>query len=105
MEFSIQAVTEGQTTTLRVAGEVDLATADELSQAAAAALAAGANALVIDLAAVTFLDSTGLAVLVALTNQSTADGVALTIRDPAPRVRNVIRITGLGQFLPLSPSE
>lgn len=105
MEFSIQAVTEGPTTTLRVSGEVDLATADELNRAAAAALQAGPGALVIDLAGVTFLDSTGLAVLVAVTNQTTASGVRLTIRDPVPRVRNVIRITGLGQFLPLAPPE
>jgi anti-sigma B factor antagonist len=105
VEFSIQAVTEGPTTTLRVAGEVDLATADELSQAAVTALRGGAEALVIDLAAVTFLDSTGLAVLVGVTNQASASGVALTIRDAVPRVRNVIRITGLGDFLPLAPPD
>jgi anti-anti-sigma factor len=105
VEFSIEAVTDGPTTTLRVAGEVDLATADELSRAATAALQAGPDTLVIDLAAVTFLDSTGLAVLVAVTNQTTASGVRLTIRDPAPRVRNVIRITGLGEFLPIAPPE
>jgi anti-sigma B factor antagonist len=105
VEFSIQTVTEGPTTTLRVAGEVDLATADELNQAAAAALEGGTKALVIDLAEVTFLDSTGLAVLVAVTNQTSAGGISLTIRDPAPRVRNVIRITGLGQFLPIAPPD
>jgi anti-sigma B factor antagonist len=105
VEFSIRAVTEGPTTTLRVAGEVDLATADELSQAATAALESGTQTLVIDLAEVTFLDSTGLAVLVAVTNRTTADSVSLTIRDPAPRVRNVINITGLGRFLPISPSD
>lgn len=105
MEFSIQAVTEGPTTTLRVCGEVDLATADELSQAAASALETGPGALVIDLTEVSFLDSTGLAVLVAVTNQTTASGVRLTISNPAPRVRNVIRITGLDQFLPLTPPE
>jgi anti-sigma B factor antagonist len=105
VEFSIQAVTEGPTTTLRVAGEVDLATADELNQAIAAALQAGPGALVVDLAEVTFLDSTGLAVLVAVTNQTGTSGVRLTIRDPAPRVRNVIRITGLGEFLPIEPRE
>jgi anti-sigma B factor antagonist len=105
VEFSIQAVTDGLVTTLRVAGEVDLATADELNRAAATALQADPRGLVIDLAEVTFLDSTGLAVLVSVTNQTASSGVRLTIRDPAPRVRNVIRITGLGEFLPLAPPD
>jgi anti-sigma B factor antagonist len=105
VEFTIQAATEGQTTTLSVAGEVDLATAEELNQAATSALESRPTALVIDLARVTFLDSTGLAVLVAVTNQTNASGVRLIIRDPAPRVRNVIRITGLAEFLPVEPPE
>ncbi|HSV67957.1 MAG TPA: STAS domain-containing protein [Mycobacteriales bacterium] len=101
MEFSIQPVVDGQTTTLYVAGEVDLATAGELRQAAFIALDAGATELIIDLYKVTFLDSTGLAVLVALNNQTTDTGAHLTVRGSSPRVLKVMRITGLDKVLPL----
>jgi anti-sigma B factor antagonist len=103
VDFAIRSVVEGQTTTLHVTGEVDLATAEEIGQAATTALDAGATALVIDLHQVTFLDSTGLAVLVAVNNHATAGGARLTIRGPSPRVRKVLRITGLDEFLPVEP--
>lgn len=101
MDFSIRVVTEGLATTLHVEGEVDLATTEELSRIAGDALEAGATTLVLDLAAVTFMDSSGLAVLVALNNQTTQAGRALVVRNPTPRVLEVLRITGLDDFLPL----
>ena len=46
---------------LAVSGDVDVDTADELQEAGVAALTAACGTLRIDLAGVTFMDSTGLA--------------------------------------------
>jgi anti-sigma B factor antagonist len=102
VEFSIQVVPDQHSATLYVRGEVDLATAGELSQAGAAALHDGQRTLIVDLRAVSFMDSTGLAALVALTNHTAQAGGHLSVRDPSPRVREVLRITGLDTFLTIT---
>jgi anti-sigma B factor antagonist len=80
-------------TELAVFGEVDLATADELFAAGTKALSADCAALRIDLAGVTFMDSTGLAALVKINNQ--AAGRPVLIQNPRPNVLRVFEVTAL----------
>ena len=105
MDFSIRVVSDQHSATLYVHGEVDLATAEELSQAGAALLHDGPRTLTLDLRAVSFMDSTGLAALVTLNNHTAQAGGQLSIRDPSPRVRQVLRITGLDTFLTITTTE
>jgi anti-sigma B factor antagonist len=58
-EFSVSRRREGDTIVVAPAGEIDLATIDAL-QAAVDAAAAEAGGVVLDLRAVTFIDSAGL---------------------------------------------
>jgi anti-sigma B factor antagonist len=50
-------------TTLRLSGELDLSSAGELEAAIGDVQASGRGPLILDLAALTFMDSTGMAVL------------------------------------------
>jgi anti-anti-sigma factor len=63
VELSIDEEGDGERTTLRLAGELDMATAGRLEAAVAAALARQESELVVDLTAVGFMDSTGLRAL------------------------------------------
>jgi anti-sigma B factor antagonist len=82
-----------------VAGELDLSNVDRLGEAARAALAEGA--VVIDLADVPFMDSSGVRLLDALLREAAAAGRALTVRpELQPRVRQVLEMTGLLAELP-----
>src|SRR5689334_3553143 len=65
-----------------IAGELDIATVPRVSSALAAEPAASAGAVVVDLAGVTFMDSTGLAELVKLENALTARAGRLAIACP-----------------------
>ena len=81
---------------LVVSGEMDMATARQFSAAAKSALAeASASDLVIDLAGVSFMDSTGLGSLVEIQNDAEARGVALVLHAPSERVVEVLRLTGM----------
>lgn len=60
IDLTITTVHAEGVTTVAVAGEVDLATADQLSTAGLEAVAVRPRALVVDLTAVPFMDSTGL---------------------------------------------
>jgi anti-sigma B factor antagonist len=82
-------------TILRAAGELDVNTAPELREQLARLANDGVRQIVVDLADVSFVDSTALSVLVsALKRLRQADG-DLTLASPTPSVRRVFEITGL----------
>ena len=83
-------------TVLRIHGELDISTADQLRRAAGPHLGAGGH-LVLDLSRVTFCDSTGLAVLVGFHKRLAASGGGLELYAPVPRVQHLLAITGLNR--------
>ena len=76
------------------AGEIDLATAPLLKSSLVGLLGEGHTRFVVDLAAVRYLDSTGLGVLIAFARRLTEDGVIVLAQPPAP-VSALLEITGL----------
>ena len=85
-------------------GEVDVFTAPLLDAELSRLTADGRVNLVVDLARVDFLDSTGLSVLVkALKRVREAEG-SLDVVVVSERVEKVFRITGLDQLIPLHAS-
>lgn len=88
-----------RSTIVHLTGEVDLAAADEIigtvQQALDEADSAGDGPLVLDLAGVTFMDSTGLGALISIRARAEAAGRSLTLRQVPARVRRLLEITGL----------
>ena len=93
--MTITADTAAGATRLRVAGELDLLTAPELN----AALDATRSDVVLDLRDVTFIDSTGLAVLVAHRRARRARGLTLRVEGPQPNVVRAFALAGFGATL------
>jgi anti-sigma B factor antagonist len=90
--------TEG-TPRLIIAGELDGATAVFLGEQLRQLVADQAGDLTIDVGLITFIDSTGLSLLVSLHKQLQASGRTLTVADPTPMARRLFEITGLDQVL------
>ncbi len=90
MTFSMRHHREHDLAVLRVAGEVDLHVADAL---VGEALALEADRMVIDLADVTFIDSSGLHALLRI-QRHVAGGLAL--RNVTPVTARVLELAGLG---------
>jgi len=87
-----------------VSGDVDISTSPDLREALAEAVAAGNRAIVVDLSAVRFVDSTGLGVLVgAYTAVRNAGGRLSVVNDHAP-VLKVFTITALHDVLGVHPT-
>jgi len=85
---------EGETV-LSASGELDVNTAPELREHLSRLINGGARQITVDLAEVSFVDSTALSVLVsALKRLRHADG-DLALASPNPSVRRVFEITGL----------
>ena len=97
--LTIDVVREGETATIGAAGELDLSVADQLRSAVSTEVAAGARQLTVDLTALTFMDSTGLRVLLeALDAMEKVQGSLVVKVDTGP-VERIIRITGLDTVL------
>ena len=86
---------------MAVSGEVDVHTAGQLGAALDTVIDAGALQLVVDLTDTSFLDSTGLSVLVRALSRVRSDAGSLRIVAPADRIAKVFRLTGLDTTMPL----
>jgi anti-anti-sigma factor len=80
-------------------GELDLGSAQGLSDALAAAEREGAASMVIDMALVSFLDCSGLSVLVGAYNRAMRDDRKLLILNAQPTVRRMFILTGCKHML------
>lgn len=94
--FGVSVDVEGRSATLRPRGEIDVATAPEVERHARALWSEGTEALVLDLSAVSFFDSSGLRLLIRL--QALADeraAASFALADCAPVVMRILELTHL----------
>lgn len=94
MTLQLTSTVDNGTVTVAVAGEIDMATADQFRRGLAAAT--GHDRLVVDLTAVDFLDSAGIRVLYEYVDHRpelivVADGF----------IARILTITGLHDILPI----
>jgi anti-sigma B factor antagonist len=94
--FSVTSSHEGDVTVLQLVGELDIASVPELRKIAFAELdRPGCTALVLDLAELTFLDSTGVGSWIELRSRAAEHGQQMTIRSVPLTVSRVLDIGGL----------
>ncbi len=96
--FDIAISEDGGTTVVRVSGELDLATAPQLGDVFAAQ---GSGDLDVDLHGVTFLDSSGISVLVQAQKLLVARGATLRLCSLTESARRVLALAGLDEFFQL----
>ncbi|MGK5442270.1 STAS domain-containing protein [Micromonospora sp. URMC 105] len=95
---------DGGRIVLRPVGDLDIATAAVLQDAVDTALDLPDTVeLVVDLAEVPFLDSTGVAALLRGAAEAVGRGASLRAVDPQPVVARVLRITGVDSLVGLAP--
>ncbi len=100
---AIRMSVEGTSLALHPDGALDVESASALSTAIDTAAHARPDAITIDLTNVTFVDSSGLRVLVRAYRRSRRDGFTLTVVPGNPTVDKILRLTGLNRlFEPLS---
>lgn len=87
-----------------VAGELDIASSPALREELAE-LARGDTPVVLNLEGLTFMDSTGLSVIIAALKRLHERGLELVLCSPQPNVRRTMEICGLDQVITICPSE
>lgn len=101
--FDVRVVVGDGKAVVRVAGEVDLATAPQLREAVHLLLVSTPTPIniALELSKVSFLDSSGLSVIVAGFKQARMQGGTLTLEAPTPPVLRLLEMTGIADTVPI----
>ena len=105
MTFSIKDQEIGQAHVVALDGELDLYVAPDIKRHLNKLMKAGKLELVVDLCAVSFIDSTAIGVLVAAGNRARVAGGSLTLVCDEPNVLRIFEMIGMDQFLPVHTSR
>lgn len=95
MDLSITRAEHGERTVMHLGGEIDVYTAPLVREKLDEQILGGRSNLVLDLSKVSFLDSTGLGVLVGRLKLARSRGGHLRLVGADDRVLKVFAITGL----------
>ena len=94
----------GTRAVVSVGGEVDLETASQLGEHALDAMHHVSPRIVLDLTDVSFMDSTGLKVLVTIERRAQLAGGSFALVGASPPVLRILNLTGLDQVFTLHAS-
>jgi anti-sigma B factor antagonist len=104
VDLSISSADRGDVTVVHVAGEIDVYTAPVLRERLDEQIAGGRRHLVVDLQGVTFMDSTGLGVLVGRLKLVRVQDGTLKLVCTSERILKVFAITGLDKVFQIFDS-
>jgi stage II sporulation protein AA (anti-sigma F factor antagonist) len=105
-QLTIIAEHHGRRSVLKLRGELDLCSADDLRHAISSVLDHyDPQRLTMDLSALTFADCAGLSVLVWARNRLAERGHELVITGSQPLVRRLLALTGLATYLGLTATS
>lgn len=97
LDLSVDA---GPITTITLAGDLDPATAPQLEEALATVVSdQTVGRVVLDLSGLSFLDSSGLRVLVAAREALGSRDADLALKGPTANTRRLLDITGLSEVI------
>ena len=101
-DLRVSVTRGGDETVVAVIGELDMSTAERLSEAVNAELREGQTRIVLDLAELTFCDSLGLGTLVVLSRTAAVQQTYLLLRNPSPFFTRMLDVTGVRSGLNLA---
>jgi anti-sigma B factor antagonist len=97
--FSVAVESMNGNAVVVLAGELDMDTAPQLIRILEPLVEKGPTEIVLDFSGVTFVDSSGIAVLVGSQNQLSEQGRRIRVRAPRPQALRVFEVTGLTGFM------
>ncbi len=89
---------------VKLAGEIDMSHSPGVHQTLVEVLENRPTRLIIDLTEVTYMDSSGVGILVDALRRVRVSGAKLALVAVAPRVLSVLQITKLDQFFEMYPT-
>ncbi|HEX4345434.1 MAG TPA: anti-sigma factor antagonist [Solirubrobacteraceae bacterium] len=101
-QLTVRSERDGLLHTIGVRGELDFATADDVERELVRVEGTDALSIVVDLSGLTFIDSTGVRLLISAHARSRADSDRLTLLRGPRLVQRVFELTGVLDLLPFA---
>jgi anti-sigma B factor antagonist len=101
IEFAVSVHADDAVTVVDVRGDLDCYTAPQL-RAVLVELADGPRHVVLDVSSSTFIDSTGLGVLVGGLKRLRQQGGDMVLRSPGPRTLRLFEVTGVHKLFEIA---
>ena len=101
--FSVAVRHAAGSTTVEVGGDIDLAVAGDLRQRLDAVIEASSGPVEVDLSMVTFLDSSGVVVLLGAAQRIGERDRQLTLRSPSRSAQRVLEVSGVLDAFSMQP--
>ena len=102
--FRIETIDTESRITIKLGGELDSATADEVTSRFEQVAADGATKeVVLDLSGISFIDSTGMRTIILIERSASERGVALSIVPPPQELTDLLAVTGLAERARFAP--
>lgn len=105
LPFACEVVTENETASVRPTGELDLASVPTLDAHLRRTADMRPRGLVVDLLGLSFIDSSGLHLLLKWANTAAGAGIAFSVLPGNPAVQRVFSLAGVEHLLPFAPSD
>ena len=103
MNLQVESMAQGRRLRVVVSGEVDVSNAEDLRAQIDAGLSdETVQEVEVDMAEVSYIDSTGIGVLVGAATRSADAGVTFAVTNPQPNVRRVLGLLGVEGQLNIS---
>lgn len=99
-ELTVSTERDDDVVTIRLAGELDIATAERVERVLQEAEAGDAGTIILDLSGLTFMDSTGIRLVLGAHARSRSDSNRLGLRRGSPAVQRVFDLSGVADTLP-----
>jgi anti-anti-sigma factor len=100
--LSVELAPDRERVTMHVVGEIDLATVDEVEKPLLDLFDTGFAHVVVDLRDVSFMDSSGIRVLITAHQHAESLGARLSIVVGASRIRQTLELSGAIDYLGVS---
>ncbi|GAA4598253.1 anti-sigma factor antagonist BldG [Actinoplanes octamycinicus] len=95
--------TAGGTTTVSLRGEIDVLTVEQVRVALGEAVAGRPGRIVVDMADVAFIDSTGLGALISGFQRARDQAIPFSLSRPSDNVRQILVLSGLLEVVQVTP--
>ena len=96
-------ISNAPSATVVLDGDIDIATAPAIRRFLMAAISGGTAHLAVDMSGVTFIDASGIGVLVAAANRARQAGGGLSLLAPSRQVQRPLGVLHLDAILPTAP--
>ena len=103
-ELTISVTAGSAYTLVTLTGECDLHTGRQLRDVLTSEVSRGSRRMILDLAGLSFMDSTGMQVLLGVRTVLNLCGGTMALVSPQPVVARILELTGADQYIPVYDS-